>query len=154
VVLGRNRISKIISLDCNLRRSSLPHVLEHRDSLLKMPLKIVAHSVQHFNEQGIAYRIKHLIGHLPGCHQFLEAQHRQMLGKIGWFNLDAREYRADRQLPVGQRFDDMNASGVSKSLERLSFEFAQSVQMLRMNHCFSHHLRSYEISQLMTRQMA
>ena len=92
-----------------------------------MSLEILAHRIQHFDKQRVSHRIEHLIAHFPGYHQFLEAQHREVLGKIGWFNLHTLQYRPDRQFPVGQCLNHVDARWVSKGLEDLCLKFPQSV---------------------------
>ena len=63
--------------------AALFHLLEHLDGILKMPLKVFAHGVQDFDEQGIAQRVKNLIALLARDHQMAVPQNGQVLRKIG-----------------------------------------------------------------------
>src|SRR5579872_3603866 len=75
-----------------------------------------------------------------------------MLGKIGRLHFNPLQNGPDRQFALRQRLDHMNPRRMGQRLKHLRLELAQDIQILRIHRYFTHQLRTYAISQVMTRK--
>src|SRR6185312_6810501 len=102
-----------------------------REHFAHMSVKISTHDVENFKNKRIAHGIKNLISQLAVHENVLRPQYRQVLGRICLLDAEPLNDSAGRQLAVSQLFHNRDPSGVSQSLEKISFELSERVLHFR-----------------------
>ena len=83
--------------------------LEHGHRFTDLLLEVAPHEVQQLVDQRVAYGIENLVAGLPRDHDLAGSQNREMLRKVGLFEVEAIGKCAGRQFALAQQIENRSA---------------------------------------------
>ena len=90
-------------------------------------MKIGAHQIEDFNDDGIADRVEHLIPSLAVQDKLLGSQDRKVLRHIRLLHPKLLDQRSGGKLSISQELKNGDPGGMSEGLKDISFELSQGL---------------------------
>jgi hypothetical protein len=95
-------------------------------------MKVSAHEIQDFDDDGVADRIKDLVAILAVGDEPLGAQHRKMLGDVGLLQFELLNQGSSREFSMAQKLQNCDPGRVSERLEDVGFKSAEWILHTRL----------------------